>query len=258
MRRALAALLLLAPLVGCTSSGAKAKTPPPDRTHDEDPLYWSTLLRQGSALLQQRRFSEALARFEEARRLAPTNPTVHNMIGICHMQMSEFDQAVSAFDEALELAPSFTDPRNNRGSAYLALGKNSLAEIDFLGVIADTTYAHLWEAYYNLGMAQLQQGRLAAAEECFRRAAYSPNPVFPAYLRLAEIAERQGRPEAALGILEEARLKHPDRIEVALELGRLLTRMGRVDEARPHLESVISADPSSALADQARALLAGR
>jgi len=256
MRRSLATLLLLALLLGCSSSGTKAKTSPEDRAHAEDPLYALTLLRQGSALLQQKRSEAALDKFQEAQRLAPGNATVHNMIGLCHMQMGTLDQAVSSFDQALELTPAFTNARNNRGSAYLRLGKYALAESDFLAVLDDSTYPHRMEAYYNLGMAELQQGRLAAAEESFHRAAYAPVPVPDAYLRLAEIAEKQGRTDAAIDLLEEARIKAPERLEAAVELGRLLLQTGRTAEGRKQLEEVISADPGSALADQARSLLA--
>lgn len=258
MRRLLATVLLVAPLLGCSTSDSKAKSSPSDRALAEDPLYAFNLLRQGSALLQQKRFQEALVRFQEAQRLAPTNPTASNMIGYCHLQMGSVEQAVAAFDQALKLTPSYTDAHSNRGAAYLLLGKYALAESDFLVVLEDSTYPHRSEAYYNLGMAELQQGRLAAAEESFHRAAYAPVPVFAAYLRLAEIAEKQGRVDAAVDLLEEARIKTPERLEIAVELGKLLLLTGRTAEARKQLEAVIAADPGSALADQARSLLASR
>jgi Tfp pilus assembly protein PilF len=256
MRRLLATLLLLAPLLGCSSSGTKAKPSAEDRAHAEDPLYSVTLLRQGSALYQQKRYDDALARFQEAQRLAPTNPTTHNMVGYCYLQMGKLELAIAAFDEALKLTPSYTDARGNRGAAYLKLGKYALAESDFLGVLEDSTYPHRAKAYYNLGMAELQQGRLAAAEESFHHAADAPVPESEAFLRLAEIAQKQGRTDAAIGLLEEARIKAPERYEVAVELGRLLLQVGRTAEGRKQLEQVVAADPGSALADQARSLLA--
>ncbi len=255
MRRVVACLALLLSLLACASGGSKKPASPAVDEGGDDPLYAFTLLRQGSILLQQKRYPEALKRFEHAAALTPTNTTVHNMTGLCHLQMGNLDEAIAAFDRALGLTPSFTDARNNRGSAYLAEGKYQLAEVDFLAVLADTTYPHRWEAYYNLGMAQLQQGRLAAAEESLRRAAFAPVPVYPAFLRLSEIALRQGRPDAAVALLEEARIKFPDRGEAALDLGRLLVQLGRPAEAREHLQAVVDANPSSTMADEARSLL---
>jgi Tfp pilus assembly protein PilF len=255
MTRLLMTLALVVSLLACASSGQKTPATPADQGADEDPYYSFTLLRQGSVLLQQGRYEEALDRFLQAQQLTPDNATVHNMVGLCHMQIHQLDEAVAAFDRALNLAPSFTDARNNRGSAYLAQGKSHLAEVDFLAVLADTTYPHRWECFYNLGMAQVQQGRLGSAEESFKRAAFSPIPVYEAYLRLAEIAERQGRTDTAVDLLEEVRVKAPERMDVALALGRLLTQIDRREEARPHLDKVIASDPGSPLADEARILL---
>ncbi len=255
MTRQLTTLALLVSLLACASDGQKSPVTPASQAEAEDPYYSFTLLRQGSVLMQQRRYQEALERFLRAQAISPTNATIHNMVGLCYMQMDKVEDAMSAFDRALGLAPSFTDARNNRGFSYLAQGKAQLAEVDFLAVLADTTYPHRWESFYNLGMAQLQQGRLGSAEESFKRAAYAPVPVFDAYLRLAEIAQRQGQTDAALDMLEVIRVQAPERMDAALEIGRLLTLLDRREEARPHLEAVIDSDPTSAPADEARALL---
>jgi TolA-binding protein len=82
-----------------------------------------------------------------------------------------------------------------------------------------------------------------------------PNPVFDAFLRLAEIEQRHGQLDTALDLLEEARFQFPDRLECSLELGKLLMIMGREDEARPYLEQVIEDAPGSASAETARNLL---
>jgi Tfp pilus assembly protein PilF len=179
------------------------------------------------------------------------------MIGLCYLNMQQYDEALKAFDKALDLIPSFTDARNNRGATYLALKQYQLAEVDFVAVLADTTYPHRWEVYYNLGMSYLQRRQQGAAEENFRRAAFAPTPVFEAYLRLAEIAQQRGEASSAADLLEEARLKFPDRLEAPLALGRLLMQTGRVEEARTQLQHVIDADPGSTFADQARQLLEG-
>ncbi len=255
MRRAVVALLLLT-LLGCASS----RQPRPsdqgmEKASEEGPLYAHNLLRQGSLLLQQQRFDDALAKFKEAERLQPGNATIHNMIGVCHLQQKDYPTAIAAFERALELVPSFTDARNNRGAAYLHTMQYQLAQVDFGAVLADSTYPHRWEAYYNQGMAFLGQNQVAAAEEHFRRAALAVNPVPDAFLRLAEIAESSGRSEAAVDLLEEARLKFPDRKDFTLALGRLLTRSGRTQEARPLLEEVIGSSPGSPEADEAKALL---
>jgi tetratricopeptide (TPR) repeat protein len=109
--------------------------------------------------------------------------------------------------------------------------------------------------HYNLGLTYLQRGQLGTAEESFRRSIVAPNPVFNGYLQLAALSQRQGELERSKVLLEEAMLNFPEEIEVSLELGKVLILMGREDEARPYLEQVIADEPSSELADSARALL---
>lgn len=241
----------------CASGGSSQRAGGRSGAGDQkyDPLYSLTLMRQGSTLLQQDRYGDALEKFREASEIAPGNATVQNMIGLCHLKLGNLDEALSAFNDALELIPSFTDARNNRGVTYLALEQYRLAEVDFLAVLGDPTYPHRWEAYYNLGTASLQLGQLGAAADNFRRAVTAPNPVFEAYLRLAEIAADQGRDDEAIDLLEEAHLTFPERIEATLALGRQLTESGHTAAARPYLQEVIAKAPGSDGAREAALLL---
>jgi tetratricopeptide (TPR) repeat protein len=266
MKRAFAAaiclMMILTSVAACSSVGAEQPPAAPKKkkskkqpTPTGDPLYSLTLMRQGVVLMQQGRYDDALERFHEADRVAPGNATNYNMIGLCHMRKGEFDESLAQFNHALELVPLFTDARNNRGAAYLAMGQYHLAEVDFLAVLGDSTYPHARQVHYNLGLTYLQRGQLGAAEESFRRSIVAPNPVFNGYLQLAALSQRQGELERSIVFLEEAMLNFPEEIEVSLELGKVLMLMGREEEARPYLEQVIADEPGSELADSARALL---
>jgi Tfp pilus assembly protein PilF len=233
------------------SSGKKKK----NKNVPTDPLYALTLMRQGSVLMQQGRVEEALGQFQEADRIAPGNATTFNMIGLCEMRLGELDKALASFNTALRLVPGFTDARNNRGVTYLAMKQYHLAEVDFMAVLGDSTYPHRKQVYYNIGLSFLQRNQLGTAEENFRKAILLPSPVFDAYLRLAEIAQRRGELDLSESLLEEARLNFPDRIEISFEMGKLLMLQGRDDEARPYLERVIEDAPDSESAETARSLL---
>lgn len=221
----------------------------------QDPLYSLTLMRQGSILIQQEQYQEALKRFEEADKIAPGNATVHNMIGLTYLQLNQYDKALAAFNKALELIPSYSDARNNRGVTYLALDQYHLAEVDFVAVLGDSTYPHRWQVFYNLGMTYLGRDQLGAAEENFRKAITAPRPVMDAYLRLSQISQMQGRDNEAITLLEEAHAEFPDRPEVSMRLGELLMEMGRLEEARPYLQAVIDVEPGSDRAHEAAQLL---
>lgn len=220
-----------------------------------DPLLAQSLMRQGYVYMQQGLYDKALERFKEADAANPGNATVYNMTGLCYLSMRQLDKALENFDTALLMIPGFTDARNNRGSTYLALEQYRLAEVDFIAVLSDSTYPHRWKVFYNLGLTYMSRGQIGAAEENFQKAITTSLPVFEAYLRLAEISIAQGRNESALSLLEEARIKYPERLDGILAYGRLLMDMDRSSEARPYLEDVIASDPGSPLADEARALL---
>ena len=248
------AVLAAIVLQGCASSPGTTLDNSPGRDRGS-PMYAVTLQRQGSVLLQQRRYKEALQQFQEAQRLQPGNPSVYNMIGLCHMRIGDLEQALASFDSALLRAPAFTDARNNRGAVYLALGQHQLAEVDFMAVLGDSTYPHRTEVYFNLGMTFLRRNQLGPAEENLRRAVVASTPVFEAFRQLSEIERRRGNLDGSLSWLEEAALKFPDRPEASLELGRVLIELGRPEEARKPLDQIINQDPRSPAADQARALL---
>ena len=220
-----------------------------------DPLDALTLMRQGSVLMQQGRYDEAIKTFEQADRISPNNATVHNMLGMCSLRLGTFDDALTSFDSALRLIPGFTDARNNRGVTYLAMGQYHLAEVDFIAVLGDSTYPHRKQVYFNLGLTYLRRDQLGAAEDNFRRAIIVPNPVAEAYVQLAGIAQRQGELEIAEDLLLEAIFNFSERTDLSFELGKLLMIMGRDDEARPYLERVIADAPGSDAASMARSLL---
>jgi Tfp pilus assembly protein PilF len=246
---------LATPIASAGTSDKKSKKKKQPTPSAQDPLYSLTLMRQGSVLLQQGQYEEALKRFYEAEEIAPGNATVYNMIGLSYLRLSQLDNALSAFNTALDLIPSFSDARNNRGVTYLALQQYRLAEVDFVAVLSDSTYPHRWQVLYNLGMTYLQRGQLGAAEENFRRAITAPRPVFDAFLRLSQIALSQGNDAEAVNMLEEARMAYPERTEATLRLGELLLELGRIDEARPYLEEVIDKEPTSERAETAEQLL---
>jgi len=206
-------------------------------------------------MLQQGRYDAALDKFEEADVVSPGNATVLNMMGLCHLRLENFDQALLSFDKALAQVPAFTDARNNRGATYLAMGQYRMAEVDFIAVLSDSTYPNRYAVFYNLGMTYLQRDLTSAAKENFRNALDPDQPVFEAYLRLAEIEQMEGSVENAVTQLEEATINFPNRIEAPMALGALLMSIGRKNEAEPYLRDVISNEPTSDYAAEARRLL---
>lgn len=253
MKKVVLSLLLISFLGACATSSQPGSSS--SEISEGQPIYSLVLMREGSQLLQQGEYEGALKKFQKADSTAPGNATTQNMLGLCYLNLSQYDKALSAFNRTLSLVPNFTDAMNNRGLTYMAMGQYRMAEMDFNSVLMDTTYPHHWAVYYNLGLTYLKRGMKAAADVNFSKAITAPRPVYEAFIRLADLKTASGDSEAAIRILEEAKVKFPDRIEAPFVLGRLLNQLGRREEAEPYLRYVLTASPSSDLGREAQAIL---
>jgi len=242
---------LIVVLVACGSSTRKAELPPGSSVDPKDPLAAMTLLQQGRAMIAQGKVDEGILRYQAALKLQPSNPTIHNALGVAELQRENLPRALDSFNRALQLAPSYSDARNNRGATYVRLDQLALAENDFLEVLADNTYANRAGVYFNLGSLYLGKGNVAAAEENLRKAAKPSGPV-DAYALLAEVLAKQGKNALAESTLREALSRAPERADLALSLAELLLLEGRNDEAREWFNRVITLAPQSREADAAR------
>jgi len=212
------------------------------------------LMREGQALVAEGKIAEGLARFRVAVRIQPANPTIYNLIGQAELRRKDAVKALAAFTQAISLAPTYTDARNNRGAAYVALGQLSLAEADFLSALTDTIYSNRAGVQYNLGALYVARGNLAAAEENLRRAATPAGPV-EAYVLLGQVQQRLEKPDLAEASFRAATQRAPERVDVAMMLARHLESTGRRDEALKYYRRVIELGPGSPEAAEARAKL---
>jgi len=250
-------LLFSISLVLLLAACATTSPPPAEMSagvDPQDPMAGTLLMQQGQALVSQGMVDEGIAKYKAAIKLQPGNPTIHNLLGRAELERNQPAAALAAFNRALQLAPSYSDARNNRGAAYVALGQMAAAESDFLTVLADQYYANRPGVYFNLGSLYNARGNLAAAEENLRKAAAPAGPV-EALVMLGEVEERLGKLELAEGAYRDAMQRAPERIDVPLALAELLRKAGRVDESRELLQRVISIAPGTPEADEARRLL---
>src|SRR5512140_2472607 len=132
--------------------------------------------------------------------------------GIAHYNRGEFAQAVEAFEVALAQMDETKDPAYGLGAFYAA------------------------EARANLGLARLQRGDDARAEEDFRKA-IGRNPTYPdLHYYVALLCERGGRPKDAAAALEQALGLHPSYLEARLLYAVVLSQLGETGRARDELE----------------------
>ncbi|MBL8923416.1 MAG: PEGA domain-containing protein [Myxococcaceae bacterium] len=104
---------------------APAKTPPPaaspapaapaasapaapEKPPDDDTLAAKKYFQWAQSLYKQARYSEAIAKFEEAYRLKP-HPTIFFNIGRCYEQLGDIPRALKNYRDYLRIAPDAKD-----------------------------------------------------------------------------------------------------------------------------------------------------
>lgn len=112
-----------------------------------------------------------------------------------------------------------------------------------------------------VGYNQYQQGRLDDAEIIFRGVAALDTKSYFGYAGLGAIALAKRPPdlETALSNLSKAAEMKPDDATVQANLGEVLLRQGKVEQAKPHLEKAFELDPGhkEASVNRARAMVNG-
>jgi len=82
------------------------------------------------------RYTQALARFQQATGLDPQLPEAWNYVGYTSRKLGHYEEALAAYDKALILKPGFADALEYRGEAYLALSRVPDARQAYLDLYA--------------------------------------------------------------------------------------------------------------------------
>ncbi|MGD1849964.1 MAG: tetratricopeptide repeat protein [Cyanophyceae cyanobacterium] len=112
-------------------------------------------LNLGAALMQKGRIQEALAEYEQARRIDDSVPELHYNLGNAYGQTGRAADAIAAYQRAIALRPTYANAHYNLGNSLLTLGQNAEAENAYREAIASND--QFAEAYGNLGILLAQR-----------------------------------------------------------------------------------------------------
>lgn len=128
----------------------------------------NVLCLRGVAQRKAKNFEASVADFQKAANLIPTNASVYSEMGVTQFHMRQLSSALQNMNKAQELEPN--NPYRYSSRAYIKDACGDLA-----GAIAD--YKHCIKldpqdavAYNNLGMLEEKQGRKQKAEKHFDKA----------------------------------------------------------------------------------------
>lgn len=226
------ALLLAAPV-------RAAKTEPGPRQ-----TYWDRIMeaqamrdmREGAALLEHKRYDEAVKHLARAAAQSPNDPTAHKMLGSAYYWTGKVDMAEVEFKEALRLGP---DAQGHllMGIVQAWKGDNDAAYASFLK--AGELDPQRADIQMNIGSIEEGRNRYQEALERFRRAVEldGKHPLYRFQLGMAY--KRLGRDEDAVAQLRKAVAEFPAYQDAILELGSLEEAAGRPKDAADSFEKAM-------------------
>lgn len=157
-------LLLLALGTSQLLAQTPAKTPPP--VSDEV----RKLLTEARDLRIKHQYTDALAKLDEAQKLAPQLPDIYALRGDIHLapRRRDFDLALPEFEKAAELQPDSPLPKFNLAEYYFVKHDFETALGSFTKITKDypklpMVVRHL--VHYKRALCELKLGHKAAADQ---------------------------------------------------------------------------------------------
>lgn len=238
---ALFLFLLLTALPAVTGCGGKKA----DENNPSKVELAITEYQQGTMLLNNGRFEEALGALKRAVALDGNKAIYHGSVALALFRLQRYDEAMASVDRALELNPEYIEAYNIRGMIYNEQGEYLQAMSSFRHLIESPSYGKPWVAYYNLGFAAASAGNEEEALFYYSRALEQKNDYVQARHQRGLMLERLGREAEAIREYEMVIDAVPESAEVHFSLGRLYFRAGRTTDARVEFEWVMRYAPGT-------------
>lgn len=195
----------------------------------------------GTALMDQKRYDEAIAHHDRAIVLSPDYAPAYNNRGAALRAAGRLDEAVASYRKALELKPDFSSASYNLANALLEQGKAADSAASFRQAIADNPGSV--EAHNNLGIALAQKGDVAGAIAAFRAALAIDERSVHAHRNLGNMLYDSGQRAEGMQHLERAVAVAPNEPEAIYDIGTILLNEQRFAAAAARFEMALKIRP---------------
>jgi len=209
---------------------------------------------KGIAFSAMSRLQEAEAEYRAALQFNPENAQAYYQLGKLSFQQGDLDGASTQFKEAIRLAPNHAEAHSMLGETYLHLKQPGAAEQELRAALR--LQPNRVRALYGLGSLLQRQGKTQEAEvflkrfEAIQQRKQDMNLV-PGLNAEGNKLRRMGDLNGAVASYRKALAIDPSAAEVAYNLGLVLAREGKTEEAIQALKLAIQRRPSLTLAYEA-------
>ena len=189
--------------------------------------------------------SEKISALLESVQDRPT-AGAYNTLGVLYAQAERLSCAIPAFEVSLKLENQNWEAHYNLALALLSRGHRVGAERELQTAIQqkpDSVSSH-----FALGTLLESERKLGQAEEQFHLAVKIDPHFTSGAIKLSQVLINEGKPEAAVGCLEDAvKQTPPDQIEsVQAALGMAYAENGEIERALTTLRNLVTSHPDSA------------
>ncbi|MFN8065771.1 MAG: tetratricopeptide repeat protein [Vicinamibacterales bacterium] len=167
-------------------------------------------------------------------------------LGFAYQELGQFDKAITVFEDARKLAPNDPSMTSYLIRAQMA-ARNYTAAAEIARAARAQNPGDLRLA--TLEATALRRGgkvdqAVATMEDFFRRQQDDPD----AYVAMSQVYAEANRGSQAIKVLQEAQAKFPQETGITFELGAVLDRQKKFTEAETLFRQLISKDPHNAAA----------
>jgi len=202
--------------------------------------------RRGYVLAEKGDPKGALAAFNAALNLAPTDGLAHYNRGVALKALGKVEEATEAYRQTIRLSPGLAHAHNNLAVSLHGMGKVDEAITEYRRAIA--LDARLAQAHHNLGAALHSQGKTEDAVRELREAIRLDPDLVQAHYVLGNALRDKGEVDEAIREYRRAITLAPGDALARFHLAFALGRTGKVDEAIREYRQSIALDDRNAMA----------
>ena len=215
------ALSILLMLFGCTPS-------------DRQPDVTQFILR-GNEAFQAGDYTGALRLADNALTHNSNSSDAHFLRGRIYFELEQWNHAEAAYLAVIDLEPDYPGVRHTLGNVYYFQRQYRDAPTQFIQATKNSASANSWHAAGAVYNALSEPDSATAA---FEQTIRIDSLYGPVYTSFADLLEEQGNYPDALEHSKIALTIRPDHLPDMLRQGRLLLRLGHLDEAIALLQPI--------------------
>ena len=183
----------------------------------------------GDNLYQNGDIDGAIAEFETALLLDPSDVNIRNSLGVCYGTLGDYGKALKEFNAALKLDPDAVMALYNIGLVKMLTGKNSEALKYFLDA-DEKKEEDIFEVAFQIGRVYLDMGKSEMAKEFLEKAVKLNSESWSALHSLGECCAALNMTDEAISAYKKAIRKNPNDAESLSAIGYLFDLLGENPE----------------------------